>query len=190
VVSETWTLGVTGASLSQPLRGNAQHTLAITFVSVPPNIECSAGSERVFFAVLGQYGSGSEHFIVCSTDTYQGKTSNVQIGAWNGNMVQQPSVDLYGAITDNKTHSIVTMLDSSGTYSLFLDGELVGSETEVQFDFQSSQLVLGNAINTTAAKMTLSSLIYKVQLWDRALTDQQVRAIYKGGLPGKLFSSL
>jgi hypothetical protein len=128
---------------------------------------------RVWFALLGRLSGGSEHWIVCGKEIYQNLRADVQIGAVSGNMVLQTPFDLYGAITDGEEHTLTTRVDLQGRYSLFLDGVFIARSSQLQFYFDSDQLLVGDVINS-GIEQSFNGIYYKVQLWNVALSDYQI----------------
>jgi hypothetical protein len=179
VVSQTWSPGVSDDRINHPLRGNAPHTLMLTFQTFDPNQDCAVTGSRIWMAVLGQLSSGGEHWIICSAGI------GIHMGAWGGPQINTitpgKSDSLFPLISDNRIHALATTLDASNRYSIYLDGLMIAS---MQFPDDPFNIVdpglslIASAFNNY--EQSLNVRYYKAQVWDVALTASQMGLAVRG----------
>lgn len=87
-------------------------------------------------------------------------------------------------INDSQWHHIVAQNDGAGVTTLYVDGNLVGTQSEVLMDTESLNrtMAIGSLYNKT--NENLEAIIDEFAVWERQLTGEEITSIYDSGLAG------
>ena len=107
--------------------------------------------------------------------------ANACIGQWGGGPPGEPcgSTD----VTDGSWHHVAMTYDGSGTVLLYVDGALEASVTKTYTTTQTGKLYMGSTVEGSQEYYT--GLVDEVEIFNRALSQSEIQAIYGAGSAGK-----
>ena len=152
---------LTTSSLTGLNTGNTVHTIE-QWVYLP---ELPSG--RAWLSQLGQYGSGSHHWLV-HTD------GHMQIGVYGSSSGQlNPNLPV-----GEWTH-LATVYDGSNL-TLYINGEQYGS-TSASFNFNNTEFNIGRPLNSDP---NFEGKVDEVRIWNTARSQQEIQDHYQTSLTG------
>ena len=97
----------------------------------------------------------------------------LQFGLWCGAQIQSPSKDLLTEIFNTRRLQTFVTVHDGNTYSFFCNGKVVGSVL-ARFDLPANgEVAVGDAARIDGC--LFRGKIYSVQVWDVALSEDDVR---------------
>ena len=172
VVSALYPNGLRSVRLTHPLTGDAPHTLAVN-LSFPsyqrdqgPKGATTYSKHRLWLLQMGQIDVGSEHWIISNDGAMP-----VQFGVFCGAQIHNVSAE----VREPKNQRQTLLVRYDGTdYQLYRNGRLEATVKGVVFDFYDAALLVGEAAKQDGCDF--DGLVYSVQLWDRVLSEDEMRA--------------
>ncbi|MEM9273667.1 MAG: LamG-like jellyroll fold domain-containing protein [Cyanobacteria bacterium P01_F01_bin.143] len=141
--------------------GNTVHTIEQwVYISELP-------SERSWLSVLGQYGTGSHHWLLHAD-------GQLQIGVYNRSGQQ-----LLPSLAVGEWTHVATVYDGSNL-TLYINGEEFGS-TAASFNFTNTEYSIGRPLNW---QPNFKGQVDEVRVWNTARTEQEIQDNYKSSLTG------
>lgn len=104
-----------------------------------------------------------------------------------GDVVRSPNAGT--GIWDNQWHHVAGTFDGSSV-RLYVDGAEVGSGTPTSISIgynlpTHNDLIIGGVLSTCSVPLAFQGDIDEVEIFDRALTQSEIQAIYNAGSAGK-----
>jgi concanavalin A-like lectin/glucanase superfamily protein len=106
---------------------------------------------------------------------------NACIGQWGGGPPGEPcgSTD----VTDGNWHHVAMTYDGVSTVLLYVDGALEASVTKTYTTTQTGKVYMGSTVEGSQEYYT--GLVDEVEIFNRALSQSEIQAIYGAGSAGK-----
>ena len=107
--------------------------------------------------------------------------SNACIGQWGGGPPGEPcgSTD----VTDGNWHHVAMTYDGASSVLLYVDGVLEASVTKIYATTQTGKLYMGSTVE--GSQEYYAGLVDEVEIFNRALSQTEIQAIYNAGSAGK-----
>jgi len=142
--------------------GSGSHTIVMSLEFLP---EATSNPKRQWIFNIGQGGQWADHWLYNPT-----KSKKIQFGAWSGGQVQAGSI--------NPSQTLATTYDEgTKTYSVYVDGVLIGSET-TDMNIQNGHMCVGKNCHV-GGESDFSGCVRGVDVYRTALTADDVQQAVK-----------